>query len=761
MSHYLLHEGLLIRCKSFSYPNNNIAYKPLCSSLELLFIITSIFKMNTSAFNDQQTNGLSHACAENERKGLSAGSDGNLVMDRFVGLQATTGSTRSYNCPPRTKNGIENQSIPLIHAPSMKAISCAARTLPFKQAVASSSNRDLSCKDHNDDHLVLGSQDYHAVPKPSRMTDGNTYSLRRQSRHAPHNSVDSTMGDEDELNPKDIRVVSETESSKNGINIFADRRPRRSQSLGSSAATSTSSDATRGLNLISNIAAAAKQHRQQQFSQRAAANSQELLRMQNHATNNNRNFLQPARDQDRASATSVPSSQFASMHQFVEQERRQQQLLEESALHCSSSASSSATRMGNLDTIIMDNYYTRMLIDEKKRRIELEKELLLESIMMSRKRQRLLDPLSLPAAAATRGRRVSLDSSTTSPFTSIATGGASAPVAVDDYSLMLLKRKRMQDEHQAAALAAASRAHQDRLMIEAEIRKLDTFQTEILATRNGATTYPLALSNNNNGLDFSQIQGVTRNNLISTFLDLNGKEAVTNPSDNEGRCHEVNKKKEPEFVSLKKSKSKPNREMNHDIENITPNKQHYSKRPYMHLGTDSDDIWLSKFLTFLRTECIEVFTASQSDVYERKTSKKIQVNQVGLRCRFCAHLPYRARVVRSSCFPSSICRIYQSLTMMIREHYSRCPAMPEEIRHKYTELKWMTKKGEIESKTHWIESAKSVGMVDSEQGIFLNKPLRLTYPDTSSTSRGSDDKNEEEKDTKKEEESFAADGMAI
>jgi hypothetical protein len=161
---------------------------------------------------------------------------------------------------------------------------------------------------------------------------------------------------------------------------------------------------------------------------------------------------------------------------------------------------------------------------------------------------------------------------------------------------------------------------------------------------------------------------------------------------------------------------------------VAPPKQHYSVRPYMHLGTDTDEIWLSRFLSFLRVECIEVFTATRTDVFERKTSKKIHINQVGLRCRFCAHLPYRARVVRSSCFPSSICRIYQSLTMMIREHFSRCQEMPKNTREKYTELKWMTKKGEIESKSHWIESAKSMGMVDTEKGIFLNKPVKLTFP---------------------------------
>ena len=71
--------------------------------------------------------------------------------------------------------------------------------------------------------------------------------------------------------------------------------------------------------------------------------------------------------------------------------------------------------------------------------------------------------------------------------------------------------------------------------------------------------------------------------------------------------------------------------------------------------------------------------------------------------------------------------------MMIREHFSRCQELPSETREKYNELKWMTKKGEIESKSYWIESAKSIGMVDRDSGIFLNKQIELTIP-TDSTS---------------------------
>ena len=56
--------------------------------------------------------------------------------------------------------------------------------------------------------------------------------------------------------------------------------------------------------------------------------------------------------------------------------------------------------------------------------------------------------------------------------------------------------------------------------------------------------------------------------------------------------------------------------------------------------------------------------------------------------------------------------------------------MPAKTRERYTELKWMTKKGEIESKSHWIDLAKGMGMCDTKKGIFLNKPMKLVFPTT-------------------------------
>lgn len=161
------------------------------------------------------------------------------------------------------------------------------------------------------------------------------------------------------------------------------------------------------------------------------------------------------------------------------------------------------------------------------------------------------------------------------------------------------------------------------------------------------------------------------------------------------------------------------------------NTQHFTQRNFRTLKTEADSIWLSEFLCFLRSDCCEVFIANAQDVVERRKSKQINLNQVGIRCRFCAHLAHNKRAGRSSCYPSSVDRIYQSVTMMIREHFPMCDEFPEEVRRRYVTLKKHTKKGEMESKTHWKNAAKELGMHDTERGIYFQSVEQSEEPEVS------------------------------
>jgi hypothetical protein len=132
------------------------------------------------------------------------------------------------------------------------------------------------------------------------------------------------------------------------------------------------------------------------------------------------------------------------------------------------------------------------------------------------------------------------------------------------------------------------------------------------------------------------------------------------------------------------------------------------------LGSEKDHLHVSPFFSFLRRECLEVFTASKEDVKDRLISKKVKLGQVGIRCRFCAHLPAKERASRSSAFPSSTSGLYQGALMMNYQHFSKCCNMPVETRMRYECLKKMKKRGGTDSRQYWIQSARELGMVDAE-----------------------------------------------
>lgn len=147
--------------------------------------------------------------------------------------------------------------------------------------------------------------------------------------------------------------------------------------------------------------------------------------------------------------------------------------------------------------------------------------------------------------------------------------------------------------------------------------------------------------------------------------------------------------------------------------------QDYSLRVSSPLGIAEDPNWLSEFHCFVRSDLIEVFRASREDCKLRNYS--ISHKQVGIRCRFCAHLPGSSRAGRSSAFPSSLSQIYQSFTMMLRDHFSNCGAMPLATQTKFLALKDKPSQGATDSKRYWVYSGTKIGMADSPDGIIVNE----------------------------------------
>jgi hypothetical protein len=143
----------------------------------------------------------------------------------------------------------------------------------------------------------------------------------------------------------------------------------------------------------------------------------------------------------------------------------------------------------------------------------------------------------------------------------------------------------------------------------------------------------------------------------------------------------------------------------------------------MVLSCSTDELLLTKFQVFLRMH-IEVFAATHQEMSSRIRGrhKQLQLNQVGIRCRHCAHIPPNQRLKGAVYFPSSTMGIYQASQNMCTTHLQcrLCPEMPESIKTEFALLigTKTAKSSSSGGRAYWGRCARQMGLVDTERGVF-------------------------------------------
>jgi hypothetical protein len=140
---------------------------------------------------------------------------------------------------------------------------------------------------------------------------------------------------------------------------------------------------------------------------------------------------------------------------------------------------------------------------------------------------------------------------------------------------------------------------------------------------------------------------------------------------------------------------------------------------------ESDREWLSELNCFIRTYCVEAFSATEDDVTRSSKRGRIALNQVGIRCRHCTFLPLKEKEVAAVSFPTSIGGIYESVKRWQRVHLQVCESVPQNVRAKLGVLAntnvWVPT-----TRQYWTDSAKALGLVDTHEGIrFGTNPLEM------------------------------------
>lgn len=148
--------------------------------------------------------------------------------------------------------------------------------------------------------------------------------------------------------------------------------------------------------------------------------------------------------------------------------------------------------------------------------------------------------------------------------------------------------------------------------------------------------------------------------------------------------------------------------------------KHLKMRPINSLSTPGDSTWLSQFNCFVRSECLEMFVANAEDIMkDRRKPQRINMTQVGIRCRFCAHIEHTKRKKYSATFPSKLNSIYESVAIMANDHFPICTEIPVDINTRLITLKGEEVEEYSQCK-YWEESASHLGMKNGPNtGIFM------------------------------------------
>lgn len=151
------------------------------------------------------------------------------------------------------------------------------------------------------------------------------------------------------------------------------------------------------------------------------------------------------------------------------------------------------------------------------------------------------------------------------------------------------------------------------------------------------------------------------------------------------------------------------------------------------LALDSDKAILSDFQILLRKslEFFEVQPIDQANgIPGRK--KDLEVGQVGIRCRYCAHRPPHWKGRGAVYYPRTLSAVYQAAQNMGMNHFMKsCTEMPQSVKDSF-EAARLKQKQEIRrsgGKTYWTETTRHMDLEEHEgrNGIwFKGQPTSST-----------------------------------
>lgn len=161
------------------------------------------------------------------------------------------------------------------------------------------------------------------------------------------------------------------------------------------------------------------------------------------------------------------------------------------------------------------------------------------------------------------------------------------------------------------------------------------------------------------------------------------------------------------------------------------------------LALPSDRTCLTVYQMLLR-QSLEYFTATTDDVESRVRGRKqkIRLGQLGVRCRYCAHLPVSQRGKGAVYYPKTLLNVYQAAQNIAGAHLScedeqhhhgavrmmgagtltttttSCPYLPAWVAEEIAVQK-PRRDASKAGRSYWVEACKNMGVMERDGGLWL------------------------------------------
>merc|ERR1711884_640370 len=100
-----------------------------------------------------------------------------------------------------------------------------------------------------------------------------------------------------------------------------------------------------------------------------------------------------------------------------------------------------------------------------------------------------------------------------------------------------------------------------------------------------------------------------------------------------------------------------------------------------------------------------------------------EVGQIGICCPYClSSFPRGSQMKAGVYFPSTIHNVYSASLNLLTRHMPICEAFPHSLKEMYNKLKFDEGRS-ASSKKYWYDSAKRLGLIDTDSGIRYSPPV--------------------------------------